>query len=724
MNRVRVDLQNCYGIRKLRYDFNFSKRTAAYAIYAPNGSMKSSLAQTFKDVAEGNPSTDRIFPSRKSIRKITDQNGADLPGASVLVLPPYDEVFGPNEQTATILVNQELSKEWVQLNINLEQAKAAFLKAMNSRSGSSRDLEKEISSAFLKTDADFYGAIERVKGEVKSQKDAPFADVPYESIFDDRVISALETKDVRGAIEEYINRYNKLLAASIYFKKGVFEYYNANQIARQLDDNGFFAAKHAVIFHGGKKLEITTRAQLEELTTDELNNITNDPQLKKTFDGLRKALDKNATVRDFRQYLSEHELLLPHLANIDLFKEQIWKSYFKAETALYENLLSELARVKTRQDEIAKAAEQQRSHWHAAIDLFNARFVVPFKLEVKNHVAVALSTDKILNLGYTFSDGDGSAPVEHDKLVETLSQGEKKALYILNIIFEVEVRRQQRRETLFVIDDIADSFDYKNKYAIIQYLQDISEDALFKQIILTHNFDFFRTIHNRFIVDYDNCLMAAKGDKEVTLSKAVGIKNIFVNSWKADFFSDAKKRVASILFMRNLIEYTKGESDPEYLKLTSLLHWKEDSNAITQRELDDVYNKLFGSSKTYADASASVVEMIQKEAESCLGASEGANFEHKIVLSIGIRLAAERFMARKIADPAFLASIQDSQTAKLLTQFEKVCNDESDAISILRNVVLMTPENIHLNSFMYEPILDMSDNHLKKLFREVCALPA
>jgi hypothetical protein len=81
-------------------------------------------------------------------------------------------------------------------------------------------------------------------------------------------------------------------------------------------------------------------------------------------------------------------------------------------------------------------------------------------------------------------------------------------------------------------------------------------------------------------------------------------------------------------------------------------------------------------------------------------------------------------MARKIADPAFLASIQDSQTAKLLTQFEKVCNDESDGISILRNVVLMTPENIHLNSFIYEPILDMSDNHLKKLFREVCALPA
>jgi hypothetical protein len=29
---------------------------------------------------------------------------------------------------------------------------------------------------------------------------------------------------------------------------------------------------------------------------------------------------------------------------------------------------------------------------------------------------------------------------------------------------------------LLVVDDIADSFDYKNKYAIIQYLKDIAEE--------------------------------------------------------------------------------------------------------------------------------------------------------------------------------------------------------------------------------------------------------
>jgi hypothetical protein len=31
----------------------------------------------------------------------------------------------------------------------------------------------------------------------------------------------------------------------------------------------------------------------------------------------------------------------------------------------------------------------------------------------------------------------------------------------------------------------------------------------------------------------------------------------------------------------------------------------------------------------------------------------------------------------------------------------------------------MTPENIHLNSFMYEPILDMSAQHLYQLYTKV-----
>jgi hypothetical protein len=722
MEKITVNLENCYGIRKLRHQFDFSQRKA-YAIYAPNGSMKSSLAATFKNVADGTKPVDRIFPERTSVSKITDENGSELPRESVLVLPPYDEYFSHTEKTATLLVNNVLRRELEQLLTEINKSKAVFLKAMKDQSGSKKELDNEIALAFMKTDdADaFYQALDRVKNEVKEQKDAPFATVPYDSIFDDKVLTALGTKDFKTAIQDYIKRYNELLAASTYFKKGVFEYYNATQIAKTLADNGFFDAKHTITLHATEDAEITTQQQLEDLISQELDKITKDKALKKKFAEIQKLFNKNITLREFQRYLCDHELLLAHLANVDLFKEQIWKSYFKQNEGLYSDLITKYHDVKARKKEIEEQARKERTQWEAAIDLFNDRFFVPFTLEAKNKVAVALGSEAMLDLSYTFKDAGGSTPVGRDTLMKSLSQGEKKALYILNIIFEIEVRRRDKTETLFVVDDIADSFDYKNKYAIIQYLQEISEGPVFKQIILTHNFDFFRTISSRF-VGYKGCLMATRNATEIELSQALGIKNIFVKDWKLNFFKDGKKRIASIPFMRNLIEYTHGTTDPDYLKLTSLLHWKPASVSVTQHELDAIYTRLFSENgASFPNPSGTVTDFIQEEAVACLPADAGVNFEHKIVLSIATRLKAERFMADKVSDAA-LPEAGENQTQELLKKFRAEHKGETEAIKTLRSVVLMTPENIHLNAFMYEPILDMSDEHLRKLYQDVRAL--
>ena len=328
----------------------------------------------------------------------------------------------------------------------------------------------------------------------------------------------------------------------------------------------------------------------------------------------------------------------------------------------------------------------------------------------------------MLSLGFTFEDGADHAPIEKAALMQVLSTGEKKALYILNIIFEIETRKKAKQETVFVIDDIADSFDYKNKYAIIQYLKDIAEERYFNQIILTHNFDFFRTINSRFI-DYSHCLMASRDSNGILLQPAAGIKNIFVNDWKVNFFTDSKKKIASIPFIRNLIEYTKGDKDPDFVKLTSLLHWKKDSADITQGELDGIYALVFGTTPhTSADGKRAVIDIIHHEASQCLNVGCGINFENKIVLSIAIRIAAEKFMVEKINDANFVAGIDSNQTPKLLTKFKVLFGADVGAIETLQRVILMTPENIHLNSFMYEPILDMSDEHLRKLYQDVLAL--
>ena len=387
---------------------------------------------------------------------------------------------------------------------------------------------------------------------------------------------------------------------------------------------------------------------------------------------------------------------------------------------LYLALIHQHDNAQLRQKEIEAEAAKQRTQWEDVIQIFNERFFVPFKLDVKNRLAVMLGNDPIIDLGFTYHDGTDNSPMQRDALLKCLSTGEKRALYILNVIFEIEVRKKEGRETLMVIDDIADSFDYQNKYAIIQYLKDIHDDALFKQIIMTHNFDFFRTIESRF-VPYSHCLMASKSSKGISLEQATGIKNVFVHDWKKHFFTDPRKRIASIAFLRNLVEFTTGEGDPKFLKLTSLLHWKADSGAITEAELDTIYGGICGGTGASVNGAKCVVDLIKSEAASCVK-SASDNFESKIVLAIAIRLAAEAYMTRKINDPAFVAGIGSHQTQQLLTRFKVQFAADTDAIEVLDRVQLMTPENIHLNSFMYEPIVDMSGEHLRKLYEEVLAL--
>lgn len=52
MEKININLENCYGISKLNEELDFSKDNVI-AIYARNGLMKTSFAKTFKKIQEG-----------------------------------------------------------------------------------------------------------------------------------------------------------------------------------------------------------------------------------------------------------------------------------------------------------------------------------------------------------------------------------------------------------------------------------------------------------------------------------------------------------------------------------------------------------------------------------------------------------------------------------------------------------------------------------------------
>jgi hypothetical protein len=182
---------------------------------------------------------------------------------------------------------------------------------------------------------------------------------------------------------------------------------------------------------------------------------------------------------------------------------------------------------------------------------------------------------------------------------------------------------------------------------------------------------------------------------------------------------------ATVPFTRNLIEYTKDENDPDYVKLTSLLHWKEDTDRITVGDYYDIYNRLFGTKYSTADTN-SFKELLFNKADEIKNrvGHEGLNLEDKVVLSMAIRMRSEIFLVkeiRKIKSDADYWCQSMNQFGVLIKLYAKELPG-SQAIRTLEKVSITVSSNIHLNSFMYEPILDLTIEHLIALYSEISGL--
>ncbi len=718
MEKININLKNCYGIGSFNGNFDFS-RCRSVIIYAPNGVMKTSFAKTFLDFSKNEQSKDLMYPNRVNIREIKNEDNLEIESKSVFVIEPYNEKIG-NERVSTLLADNDLKERYNNIHLSIDTIKNELIKKLKQLSGRKKDIEEEINKCF--GEKTVFNVLERLESQVNEGSDK-FSSLIYNEIFNDDVIKFLETKNFKRKLRKYIDKYDELLGKSKFLKQG-FDHYKAATIQTALKTQGFFKANHTVnLFDGHKKIEVLKEEDFENIINEEKNIILNDEALLKEWEEIDKKLSSKAELRSFRDYLFDNKEIIIELDNINNFKKQIWLSYFINQKEVFTNTLNEYKKGKIELAEIVLRAKEQKDEWKRVIDLFNQRFYVPFKIAIRNQEDVILQSAEP-TIFFIFDDErresqeEESSEVEKETLLKVLSQGEKRALYLLNIIFEVEARKKENQKTIFIVDDIADSFDYKNKYAIIQYLKEITDTPIFRQIILTHNFDFFRTIESRKVVSYSNCYFANKENQEISLKKAIGIKNPFINDWKSNL-NDSKKLIASIPFVRNIIEYTKVK-DNNYLKLTSLLHWKSDSDGIVIEDLKKIFCETIEDVvfPTIIDNHI-ITDLIFREAQDCLNASNGINLEHKIVLSIGIRLLAEKYMTLKINDTEFIESITANQTIELFKKFKSEFPNDSYALKILENVNLMTPENIHLNSFMYEPILDLSDYHLRDLYQKL-----
>lgn len=98
------------------------------------------------------------------------------------------------------------------------------------------------------------------------------------------------------------------------------------------------------------------------------------------------------------------------------------------------------------------------------------------------------------------------------------------------------------------------------------------------------------------------------------------------------------------------------------------------------------------------------------------------NLEDKILLSIAIRLKAEQYLIgeiRRIKDDQEYWCEEYSQFGYLIQEYSRISSNPSNK-KTLEKIGIAVNSNIHLNSFMSEPILDLSIDYLVELYKDVC----
>lgn len=719
MNKLFVNLKNCYGIPFLEHVFIFNKyprETNSYAVYAPNGLMKTSFSKTFYDISLGNiPKEERY--NRISTCDIKYDDYA-ISKTQIYSLKSEIDIREECKSITDILVHPENKIKYDLIVTNLDVLKEKLKASLQK---SSKVKKKDVEEYLLKD----WGQLEFSICIKMSLGASPTSDnlrpFEYGIIFDPKAMEVFSSPEFVSKAKEFNERYQELFHVDgTIYTKNVFNPIRAETVLNALDRQGFFLGGHLVQMRGdlapiGKEaLEIKLKAVHSRIDQDE--------ELKR----IRASLAKNAQTQaliDLIENLStvEIDLLLEGLKpkNQKNFRQALWCQYLKdsIEAATYIQAYDENKDEIQRIEELAASEAPQ---WTEAVSLFNDRFLnMPFTLSVANQMQATLGKESA-KLKFTFKDGADIVEWSREE-IKTLSQGERRALYLLSFIFEVEARKLRQQNTVFIIDDIADSFDYKNKHAIVQYLQDIGKVPFFHQIILTHNFDFFRALSDSF-VHRDRCLMTHRGQNSISLVKAEGISNYFIGMWKNNVAKDDCILCATIPFTRNLIEYTKGVNDADYLNLTYLLHWKKQTNTITIGSYFDIYNRVFRTTHSTSN-SVLMIDFIFEKAEYICQKLEhdGLNLADKVLLCIAIRLRSEMFMInalRILKNDANYWCEANSQFGVLINELALI-NPSTPALRTLGKVSITVSSNIHLNSFMYEPILDLTLDHLISLYLEV-----
>lgn len=751
MKDININIKNGYGIQDLDRPFILERsqkhpHASTNIIYAQNGTMKSSFAKTIHDHTIGADIKDHIFGDAGECH-ITE-SGSDISKENILAITSFDTSPFEAANISSLVASEPIKAEYDTLMKKHEAAWRPLITKIRSaarvnRNWKDEDILREIIKQYGETIPIEPRSLMNLfsnTGERDEIEKSPsyIKDIPYTQLDTAQVANFI--RDNAGTIQKLVEVYDELRKSPTFYRNG-FDASGARKFADAAKASKYFEAEHGLTLKNastGEPAPVASQEELESaLATDIDLVLAKSPTLRKPFEKLieKFGAGNHGDLRRILEDPATKDIVLI-MDNARLFKRRVWQGYLRECQEEADELIRVHKEIEAELKAVIKKAKDEKTKWDEIATQFNYRFHnLPYTVHIDNKDSVIFDNATLPEIVLRYEHPTQKGRYQDFRKeqgqytgVNHLSTGERKAFYLLNILFELEVRQDSGEEHLVILDDIVDSFDYKNKYAFLEYISEVSEQYTnINLILLTHNFDFFRLLESRLRpITGNHFFIASKANGKINLNPADCFE--LFRHMRINAHSDEKIWLATLPFVRNLAELKTDDTTDQttpFMAFTKCLHSLDDEQDVLtiqnliKAELSTVTTHPFNDNDNIIDVLLRVARSID---------DDEFNIYDNIILAMACRRMAEEYMKVKINDAGLVERLKDAGKKGPFTRALYRVYSNNATLDTVENrnkvseVNLITPEHIHLNAFAYEPLVDIDKSRLIRLRNDIDAL--
>ena len=697
-------VENAFGIKSLHLNLENDKKMYQELIYSKNGSFKTSFSNTLYNLSNG--TLENVFDRLTDEKAILDisilENGKEIKNFDNRFVVFSREIY---EQHSKLL--SDYSSELETLTIdkkNSEYMKELLteetieikLQVDNYLKGTGLNFEILL-NMFSNLEDGYLDRIIQLLNTIINHEAQDISEINIKKIYQ-KAYDIVDQSEFQSKISNYIQVLENKINAQLFDKN--FNENNCLQFINNVDKAKYLSeTKSRGLFLKDKVYYGID--EVKKIFEEEIKKISKDPEIIEQSKEITKLMGTAKESELLKESIQKNPLLVKQLS---AGRKNILLSYLKSSSIDYNYWLEVVKKAKKELNNVLKIAQDKQTNFERAIEIYKNRFHPIFDIKIVNKAEsmLGIKTPTITFYHNRYCE----IPVSETKLSQILSSGEKTTLNILKFIVEYE--NCKKYHPFIILDDIVETFDYSNRYAFMEYINDLVNLEV-PTIVMTHNFEFYRTVSKRI----------PKLRKSVASANSNGIVDIRTNN-------RINKNMENILKCSNVYDFFCAIPYLREIKtillddtktLDSCLHYKENTSKLQIKDIllhfprNAIKNLKIDGSDIY-------IEKLFEISDNLSGFDD-FDIVKKTILSLSCRLLIER----KIIANNFnlLSDINTNQTAQLLDLYgEKLLPDVK---KYLEAVQLSTPEFIHANAFMYEPLIDINGKYLLELYNEIKKIP-